>query len=178
MKHWHPVQYYRSEDHERMKQCKSIPELFPIAFEVVERIGFSVSMVCGPITSGGLGCVEKNLVRFERAIAILARYEREIFTQLPFEEPMARIRNDGVNFKGDLHLLESFYYPLFTSGRIQTLCFLPHWESSNGTRWEHVQAERLGIRRRYFRPDFESLPIGESLFILDERVEVERFLVT
>lgn len=165
MNDWHPVQYYLPEDHVLMNRSERIEELFPIAHGVLERIGHSVAMVCGPITSGGFGSVEKNLKRFECAITLLADRERKLFTQLPFEVPMARIRNGSPHFKGDLHLLETFYYPLFASGRVGKLCFLPDWNTSNGTRWEHDQAIQLGITRCYFRSDFESVPHGHSLFI-------------
>ncbi len=78
-----------------------------------------------------------------------------IFDQMPFEYPMFRISERNSN-RYDYRLLDEFYLPIFERGRIKTFHFIPRWETSYGTRWEHEQAVRLNIRRSYL-PDLHCL---------------------
>lgn len=176
MKQWHPLAYYLPEDIARMSSCQTYEELHEVAFAVFSRIDGEASMICGPITSGGLGCPRENLRVFELATRLVAKHEPSLFTQLPFENAMARIRAEGRHYKGDLHLLEAFYLPLFRSRKMQKLFFLPHWETSRGTLWEHRQAEELGIRRLYIRPRFDRPSSGKSLFIPPHHAKPEQFI--
>jgi hypothetical protein len=176
MRQWHPLEFYLPQDIALMDSCRTYEELHQVAFAVFSRIGDEASMICGPITSGGLGSPHENLKVFELATRLVAKHEPNLFTQLPFEHAMARIRQDGRHFKGDLHLLEAFYLPLFRSGRMKRLFFLPHWETSRGTLWEHRQAEQLGIERSYIRPRFGTRASGKSLFIPPHHAKPERFI--
>lgn len=67
-------------------------DLAAIALTILPRLPKPVGQVCGPISTGGLGSIEANLVRF--------------------------------------------------------------WESSYGSRWEHAQAQRLGISLERLSPEF------------------------
>ncbi len=103
-------------------------------------------MVCGPISTGGLGPIPANLERFHLAITTLTEAGYPIFTQMPYEEALHRIRDQSVG-PGvyDNQLLEEFYLPLFESGKVEKMFFIPGWESSFGARWERGHAQRLGI---------------------------------
>jgi hypothetical protein len=111
-------------------------------------------MICGPITTGGVS-LEKNLERFTRAIDTLAMCGENVFTQMPFEIPMQRIREGKDSYQSGADLLNKFYLPIFRGGHVARLCFLPDWQTSNGAQWEHDRAVELGIERKYFRDDFE-----------------------
>jgi len=103
-------------------------------------------MVCGPISSGGMNSRDANLFVFSRAINRISEDGLLIFSQMPFENGMDRIYKSDPKLQG-LRLLEEFYLPIFRSGFIKLLCFLPGWECSIGASWEHKQAEILKIPR-------------------------------
>lgn len=156
MRFAHPLSYFTQHDHAEIAAADTYESLRDIALSVLHRMPKGVSMVCGPISTGGLGSIEMNLVRFSGAIELLAGCNVNVFTQMPFEEAMRRIRGSGLPYKNGLTLLETFYYPIFSSGRVERLCFLPDWKSSLGTQWEHDRAEELKLTRVYFQENFES----------------------
>ena len=123
-------------------------ELKDIALRILSRMPGGVGMVCGPITNGGAlsgEAVKRNLEIIQRHIDSFERSEDVIFNQLIFEPAMWRLLKRAHLNCNDL-LLNSFYLPLFESGKITALFFVPGWEQSYGARWERVQAERLGLR--------------------------------
>ncbi len=143
------LQYWREEDYEQVENATTYNELRDVAFRVLARAPKPCAEVCGPITTGGLGSIEKNLKRFNEEIRKLQKTGVEVFDQMPFEESMQRIKKLHET-KGYLtNLLYEFYLPIFESGLIRTLYFLPDWKTSSGARWEHEQALRLGIEIVY-----------------------------
>lgn len=144
-----PADYYSAGDHRHLESAKTFEDVGTIAFRVFERIPFdSVGMVCGPITTGGAGLKAKNLERLADTIDQLHSVGVPLFTQLPLEDALFRLSADPCS-KGSLHLLETVYRPLFLTGRMRPLFFLPQWYTSEGTKWEHEQARQLGIHRVY-----------------------------
>jgi len=127
-------------------------DLFVVAIEVLKTIPQPVVQFCGPISTGGKGSIDANLAELDRAILSFASKGVYIFDQIPFEEPMQRIKpkSDGYNYD----LLNQFYLPLSQSGLIKKFIFLPGWESSEGARWEDKQAEKLAIKREYLPDDW------------------------
>ena len=145
--------YISEEDRLAMQSAKTYAELGQVALKVLRKIHAAVSPapvgeVCGPITSGGLGSVDANLKNFEGWVQKLQSQGLAIFDQMPFEEHMFRIW-DANGRNDDKTLLEDFYLPIFKSGLITTLYFIPGWADSNGATWEHRQAVRLGIEINY-----------------------------
>jgi len=132
-----------------IQKATTFGELADIAIRVLKRMVQPVSMVCGPISTGGTGSVEKNLERFHRAIRFLRYQGITVFSQLPFENKIFEMKTWPA-YKGDSCLLKELYLPMFESGLINSFYFLPDWETSNGASWEHVQAKRLGIRIIYY----------------------------
>ena len=143
------IGYYQPEDFKKLELVVSFSELFPIAEEIIKRLPPPISQVCGPISTGGLGSIEKNMQRLEETVEHLHRSGLTVFNQVPFESPMNRIlaakKSDGY----DHSLLTDFYLPLFESGLVHVLHFLPDWQSSTGASWEHEQAKRLGLKIIY-----------------------------
>ena len=147
-----PNKFWTEGDASELSRAKTFEEMAAVALRVIARIPQPVGQVCGPITTGGAGSLEKNLEIFRRAIIALSISGTSIFDQLPFEPSIRRIQNWEYS-AGGLRLLEDFYFPIFKSGLIQRLYFIPGWESSLGARWEHERALELGISVEY-------LPLG------------------
>lgn len=137
-KYWTPINVVDS------KKAKTFSELAKIALRIIERMPQPVEMVCGPLTSGGLGSFKKNTEVLKRHILKLSR-GAVVFNQLPFEPHLHRILNSPYH-KGGNHLLREFYGKIFKSGSIKTLHFIPGWKTSFGARWERKTAKRLGIK--------------------------------
>ena len=131
-------------------------ELGKLALGLAEKMPKPIMQVCGPIATGGLNSVEKNLDVLNRTIRKLTLNGEVIFNQMPFEWPMQELRRKStlsVEETGNM-LLNDFYLPVFESGLISGLHFIYCWESSYGARREHGQAERLGIDISYLEKDF------------------------
>ncbi len=137
-KYWTPFDIFD------LRNAETFEALFGIAQSVLFRMPQPIAMVCGPITSGGLGSKEENLKVFKKTIKDLSDKGIIVFSQMPFEEPIWKIQKTPY-YKGGCHTLEGFYLPVFESGLVKNLYFMHGWESSLGATWEHIQAKRLGI---------------------------------
>lgn len=140
-----PLEYYDLHDMDEIATAQTYSELLPVGFRVLRRMPDGAAMICGPISSGGTGSMAENIERFKRAIEVVARSSVPVFTQMPFEAAMQRIKDRGGAGSDASSLLTTFYRPLFESGRIKRLYFLPNWEGSFGARWEHEEALHLGM---------------------------------
>jgi len=141
--------YWKEKDWNDLDNSKSIKDLYIIASRILERMPKNLSEVCGPISTGGKGNVQDNLLEFNKRIIELQQKGFNVFDQMPFEDPMHRMM---LNFSKEEYMeniLTDFYLPIFESGRIAELYFLPDWKSSHGANWEHEQAKRLGIKIVY-----------------------------
>ncbi|MDO8523527.1 MAG: hypothetical protein Q7S12_04620, partial [bacterium] len=114
-----------------------------------------VAMVCGPISTGGLCSVEKNLEVLDKAVANLKSQNIKVFEQRPLEKHIRRLCElpayESYKKGNYICLLEELYGPLFKSGLIHEMHFIPLWYTSVGTKWEHKQAVRLGIKKEYIK---------------------------
>ncbi|OHA15585.1 MAG: hypothetical protein A3H57_03285 [Candidatus Taylorbacteria bacterium RIFCSPLOWO2_02_FULL_43_11] len=148
--------YWTKDIYDELEKVNDFEHLFPIGLKVIKKMPQPISMVSGPISTGGKGSIEKNLKVFERAIDLLSEKGHNVFHQLPFQGVMIRL---GTSWKGQgycMPLLTEFYQPVFESGYIKTVHFIPGWEKSFGAKWEHEQCGRLGIERIYLPEDFLS----------------------
>lgn len=147
--------YCTPEDYRDIAQTTTFEELGAIALRVLHRMPTSIGIVSGPISTGGTGDKQKNLKIFSATIQRLVSQGLILYDQMPFEDAMARIGKTAY-FQGPLQLLEKFYLPLFESGRITTMYFMPTWHTSHGAQWEHAQAERLGIHKVYLAEEIKN----------------------
>lgn len=141
--------YWKDEDWSDLDKSESVKDLYIIAIRILGRMEKPLSQVCGPISTGGKGNVKDNLLEFNNKIKELQEKGFNVFDQMPYEDPMYRMM---VNFSKEEYMeniLTDFYLPLFESGHIKELYFLPDWKSSHGATWEHEQAKRLGIKIKY-----------------------------
>lgn len=143
------LKYWQQEHFNKLEIASTYKDLFIIAEDVLRKMPPPVGQVCGPISTGGTGSVEKNLKRLEKTILDLQQQGIEIFDQVLFEIPMQRIKNLRESDGYDDSLLHDFYMPIFESKLVHKLYFLPDWESSTGAKWEHAQALRLGLDIEY-----------------------------
>lgn len=135
---------YLAQDLRDIENASSFRDLAPIALRVLKRLDQPVVMVCGPISSGGTGSTEKNLARLHTVTDCLYKQGKIIFSQLPLENKIFKLKKEPW-YQGPLQLLEELYLPLFESGLISLIYFLPDWRTSIGTTWEYAQAQRLAI---------------------------------
>jgi len=118
------------------------------AIKYVTQIG----IVCGPISNGGVGKgnVAINMKVFAAAVThFVQQQDGFFFSQVPFEDKIKELKQPDVIALGkpvaNQKLLDVFYAPLFASGLIKKMQFLPDWPTSDGARWERQRGEQLGI---------------------------------
>ena len=81
-RHWTP------EQADRLDTVRSLEEAGDLAVEILSQMRESeqiILQVCGPMTSGGLGSLEANMARFERAVTFLEEHFPSS-TRSPFRE--------------------------------------------------------------------------------------------
>lgn len=143
-------QYFKDEDWQDIDNAKSMKDLYIVAERVMKRVPEPRIQVCGPISTGGKGSIDANLEVFNEKIKELQDIGLNVFDQMPFESQIYNLihvfEKQGEYMEA---ILTDFYLPIFESGYISELYFLPGWESSHGAKWEHEQAERLGIKIIY-----------------------------
>lgn len=110
--------------------------------------------VCGPITTGGKGSFEDNMEVLHHGIHWVAGQGKVVFDQRPFQYPMLKVIAASKKSGYPHDLLEEFFLPLFLSGYIGALYFLPGWETSVGSNWEFSQGKGLGLEIRYIPVNF------------------------
>lgn len=145
-------QYWEKEDWDKLEEAESIKDLYFIASKIINRIPKPFIQVCGPIATGGLGSVEKNLNAFNKVIKKLQNEGLVVFDQMPFEEPMQKLKVKLAPGKEYFNsILTDFYCPIFESGFISAFYFMSNWQTSFGAKWEHEKAKELGIKIVYLK---------------------------
>ena len=143
------LEYWTPEDFANLEKAETYKDLHTIAEVIISHMPKPFGQVCGPIATGGLGSIEANLHAFNETIKKLQSEGVEVFDQIPFEEPMQKIKNHLKPGEYAEGILTDFYQPLFESGNIDAFYFMPNWQTSRGANWEHREAERLGIKIVY-----------------------------
>ncbi|MBI5003920.1 DUF4406 domain-containing protein [Candidatus Kaiserbacteria bacterium] len=141
--------HWNTEDQKALDRAQSYGDLLLIAKDVISRMRKPVVQVCGPISTGGTGVMSENIDRLKKKIDALERQDVEIFNQIPFQYRIQAIAAARGVKDYEHELLNEFYLPIFESGLVQELYFMPDWQTSEGSRWEHAQGERLGMKITY-----------------------------
>jgi len=145
--------YWKDGHYKELEKVETFKEMLKIALDILESMPKPITQVCGPISTGGKGSIEGNLKIFPIAAEWLMQRNHNVFLYTPFESPIQRLKYDYAGYP--YALLEEFYRPIFESKMINIFAFLPDWQSSTGAKWEHEQAEKLGIEILYLPEDWE-----------------------
>ncbi|MCF7866207.1 DUF4406 domain-containing protein [Candidatus Woesearchaeota archaeon] len=146
--------FWFDEDLRDLKKATSFKEIGVVALRVQSRMPYDLMQVCGPISSGGHGSIEKNLDYFHRVIKMLSENNDCVYDQLPLEDAIRCVVDLLDDKFTPKDLLMDIYLPLFESGKIKKLYFIHGWESSKGAKWEHNKGKELGIEIIYLPKDF------------------------
>ncbi len=139
--------HYTENHLAEIKKAKTYDELAVVGIKVLKSMPQPIGMVCGPVTSGGVGNVKENIRRLKYAMHKLTQEGKIIFNQAQFEDAMREFLTTYGKTKeeSNLILLEGFYKRVFESGLLKILYFMPDWQSSFGATWEREQGKRLGL---------------------------------
>jgi hypothetical protein len=121
----------------------SLNELAAEAIMEITALKKPLIQLCAPISTGGFGNSKDNLENLNSFIKYFENTEISIFNQLKYERRMDKILRNHTDY--DYPLLDYFYSPIFSSGKISGLVFLPMWETSIGCKWEYNFAKTLHI---------------------------------
>jgi len=113
------------------------------------RILEQCSIVCGPISTGGLGSVEKNIEIIKVVSDYLESTGIRIFNNIFYEKYIVKLKNEWESEGNTGYctpILENFYLALYKSGHIKIAYFLPGWESSYGASWERNILPKCGVK--------------------------------
>jgi len=127
------------------------------ALFAVSKMPKPIILFSGPISTGGFGSVVDNIECLLSFISESSKKGISVFNQIVYERRLNCILKDHKDY--DYPLLNYFYKPILESGKINGLVFLPLWQSSIGSTWEHNLAISIGI------------PIFYSEHMLVEEVE-------
>lgn len=141
--------YWNEEEIKLLNNVESLPEMYDIAVNIIEKMPKPIIQVCGPITTGGVGNVSGNLKELNNKIFELQNNGLSIFDQSVFEDTTQKLTEKLSKNEYFADVLTEFYLPLFEKGYIEELYFLPDWQTSKGATWEHEQAKRLGLKIVY-----------------------------
>lgn len=136
------------EEQHLLKIAGSFDALAKIALGSLDRMRQEhpiIIQICGPMSTGGLGNLEANMARFDRAIQIAEARGVSVFNQVHFQEAIIRICEWKPGEPYPIGLLEDFYGQIFAAGHIDKGVFLPNWRTSIGSRWEWKRFRKLQI---------------------------------
>lgn len=142
----------------KKKYKASLSELVGEALLEISKLKPPVIQFCGPISTGGFGNVTENLDYLYSVIQASTKRGMSVFNQVSYERRLDRILKDHHEY--DYPLLDFFYNPILTSKKISGLVFLPLWETSVGSQWEHDIGQSLHLPIHYL----ESMLISEVEF--------------
>jgi len=133
-----PIEYTELYDFEKIANSSSMPELANIAISILEKLSFfgEVHQLCGPMSTGGFNQRETNIKLFTFAIEVAREKGLLIFNQIPFQKAMVRLSSLASQGQYKQDILDFFYLPVFQSGFVKKILFLPLWETSLGAVWE------------------------------------------
>lgn len=139
--------HWTDEELAYLERIERLGEAADFAIGILKHLAQEgrVHQVCGPMTTGGLGCLEKNMERFQRAIATARQNDLIVFNQIPFQNVIIRITDHHRSTRYNEAILTDFYGPIFASGLVQVLLFLPDWTTSRGAHWEYQRGLVCGL---------------------------------
>jgi hypothetical protein len=130
------------------KKAENFAELVEIALAEARKFD-RLEVLEGPISTGGLGSIEKNFEFYGKAFKALQAEGHPVFNYAPYEAGIYKLkmrwRADPANTGYCMPILEEFYRPLFDAAPIARAWFIPGWEESFGSTWAHKELESRGV---------------------------------
>lgn len=136
--------FWTDEVRKAAEVAKDFHELSLVGIDILSGTSEKFIFVCGPVSTGGLGSVERNLQVLNTRVHEFIENGEFVFDQTPFEDVIKRLREELKDLDGT-RTLEEFYRPIIESGYIKEMRFLPGWKSSIGATWERNLGKKLGI---------------------------------
>jgi hypothetical protein len=136
---------------EECSKTDSFATLLQIALREMNTLASrgDVHVISGPISTGGLGSIEKNIAVFDKTVEHLRSQNYLVFDYGPYESGIAPLRTVWKAENPEAHycmpILEEFYGPLFETRLIKKAWFIHGWESSFGSTWERKKLSELEI---------------------------------
>lgn len=122
-----------------MEEVEDLKILAEREINRIEQMRQPVVRVCGPLTSGGPDNYENNARRLASAEKVLQSRGMTVWTFGEAEEEIF-----GKNYDPD-NIITYFHKPVFESGLIKEVYFLPRWNESNGAVQERKIADEAGL---------------------------------
>jgi hypothetical protein len=167
-----PCPYWNEVDFDHVKSVQYLDivpgfnRLADISETVLKRMPAPIVQICGPISSGGFGHHDKNIVLFLECVHMLRLNGFNTLDQGPLQfglkfliekwhQKWARKlegKSEAMRTKRRYchPILRVMYERIFGSGKVNMAMFLPDWKTSWGTRWEYRTTGRYGIARTDF----------------------------
>lgn len=139
----------KSHEDLQKKYKVALSNLVGEALLEISKMRRPVIQFCGPISTGGFGDTTENLEYLYSMIQASQEKGMSVFNQVSYEKRLDKILRDHNEY--DYPLLDFFYNPILTSGKISGLIFLPLWETSIGSQWEHDLGQSLHIPIFYLK---------------------------
>lgn len=150
--------------------ARSFSELADFAVELCRKNGHT-QIVCGPITSGGLGNIRDNFEAFAASVWKMSDYlntaympTQPLLNQLDFEPELwallKRWRKDNPSSEGN-PILEEFYEVIFSQVEFTLAHFLPGSDTSFGAQWERARFLRQQRLVRDIHPGWVEIALRD-----------------
>lgn len=133
----------------------ALADLAKLVLKDLQNAPGPVIQFCGPISTGGLSNADENLEYLSSVIEAAKEAGMLVFDQIEYERRLDEILGEKNGY--DYPILDFFYKPILESRMVQGMVFLPLWEGSTGSQWEHDLARTLKIPIFYM----ENLLISE-----------------
>lgn len=142
--------YWTEKEHRLLETVSTFEETAEVALTILARMSHpnrEIAQICGPMSTGGLGNLRANMIRFQLAVDRALDNGLVVFDQIPFQQAIIRLcklkKNNQTEY--DWEILEIFYRQIFESGHVHRTLFLPGWQESIGARWERELVTKLGL---------------------------------
>ena len=146
--------FWTGEDISILDGVKTFGDIGEVALKVVQRFPIPHGQVCGPLSTGGTGSFEANVQAMAHAIGRLKSEGKPLFSQLPMEDSMLRVKAIQGARHDPFELLEEVYGRIFKTGKVNPLYFMQNWKESQGARWEHERGLQHSLEIIYLRPKY------------------------
>ena len=139
--------YWNDDHRKRASEARNLNDLLLVALDVIDyHPQDKLVVVCGPMSTGGFNCIERNLRAFEISVQVLRESGHNVFNLHSFQSALKSIVSHNPTSGIYAHeILEIFCAGVYRSGKIVTAYFLPGSERSVGAQWERGFLPTYGI---------------------------------